>query len=94
MINPGYCRNAEKIEDRFNSFSQAEASGGKSGGKPGMSAAERAASLANRGTPAVGNSIDSDDEDDKDDDDDTSFGIIPKNRLQPDEDARQSMTGF
>lgn len=58
-----------------------------------MSAAERAASLANRGTPAVG-SIDSDEEDEKDDDDETSFGIIPKNRLQPDKDERQSLTGF
>lgn len=81
LLNPGYCRNAEKIEERFNSYTQAKVIDG-AGVKPGMSAAERAASLASAGLPAVG----SNDSDDDEDEDETSFGIIPKNRLQPDED--------
>jgi len=55
-----------------------------------MSAADRAANLASQ---AVG-LTDSDESDDKDDEDDTSFGIIPKNRLEPVKDERQSLTGF
>ena len=59
------------------------------GVKPGMSPAERAAKLAAYGPPGFGN-----DSDDDQDEDDTSFGIIPKNRLQPVEDERQNMTQF
>ena len=53
-----------------------------------MSAAERAANMANYGPPAVGNDESDEEDEDKDDGDDTSFGIIPKNRLQPDKDER------
>ena len=87
LINPGYCRNAEKIEDRFNSYTQAKVID-NAGVKPGMSAAERAANLANYGPPAVGRDDSDEEDEDKDDGDDTSFGIIPKNRLQPDKDER------
>lgn len=86
LINPGFCRNIEKIEDRFNIFVQAkqEFEAGVTGG---MTAAERAARLAKHGPPAVG--IESDEDEGADEDeDDTSFGIIPKNRLEPIEDLR------
>lgn len=86
LINPGFSRNVEKIEDRFNIFVQAKQEV-EAGVKPGMTAAERAANLARHGPPAVG--IESDEDDDEDD---TSFGIIPKNRLEPIEDDRQKMT--
>jgi hypothetical protein len=93
LINPGYCRNVEKIEDRFNSYTHAKVID-EAGVKPGMSAAERAANLANHGPPSVG-IVDSDeDDDDKDEEDDTSFGIIPKNRLEPVKDDREELNGF
>ena len=79
LLNPGFCRNAEKIEERFNCYVRAKKEV-DAGVKPGMSAEERAANLASAGPPLVGN--DSDEEDDlQDDEDDTSYGIIPKNRL-------------
>ena len=49
-----------------------------------MSTEERAASLASAGPPAFGGESDEDDQDE----DDTSYGIIPKNRLEPVEDER------
>ena len=61
LINPGYCRNVEKIEDRFNSYTHAKVID-EAGVKPGMSAAERAANLANHGPPSVG-IVDSDEDD-------------------------------
>merc|ERR1712051_365280 len=78
LLNPGFCRNAEKIEERFNCYVRAKKEV-DAGVKPGMSAEERAANLASAGPPLVGN--DSDGEDDLQDEDDTSYGIIPKNRL-------------
>lgn len=88
LLNPGFCRNAEKIEDRFNSYIQAKQEV-DAGVKPGMTAAERAANLASYGPPGVGNDSDNDD-----DEDDTSYGIIPKNRLEPVKDERQELSDF
>jgi len=63
-----------------------------------MSAAERAANLASYGPPSVGLESDEDEDDghdgEEDEDDDTSYGIIPKNRLEPDEDEREKLSGF
>ena len=89
LLNPGFCRNESKIEDRFNVFVQAskELSAGV---KSGMSAEERAASLASAGPPAVGGESDEDEQEE----DDVSYGIIPKNRLEPVEDERQNLTQF
>jgi len=49
-----------------------------------MSAEERAANLASHGPPGFNAESDDDDQDE----DDTSFGIIPKSRLEPVEDER------
>lgn len=92
LINPGFCRNAEKIEERFNSYTQAKQMV-DAGVKPGMSAAERAANLASYGPPSVGLESD-EEEDDHEEEDDTSFGIIPKNRLEPVEDEREKLNQF
>ena len=54
-----------------------------------MSAEERASKLASAG-PAIGGESDEDEQDE----DDTSYGIIPKNRLEPVEDDRQNLTQF
>ena len=54
-----------------------------------MTAAERAANLASYGPPSVGNDSDGDD-----DEDEISYGIVPKNRLEPVKDDRQSLTDF
>lgn len=93
LINPGFCRNAEKIEERFNSYIQAKQEV-DAGVKPGMSAEERAASLAEFGPPKVG--LDSDSEELSDNEEDTSFGIIPKGKLLPkvEEDEREQLSGF
>ena len=53
-----------------------------------MNAEERAATLANAGPPGLTGDSEEDDEDD------TSFGIIPKNKLKPDEDKREKMNIF
>ena len=89
LINPGFCRNAEKIEERFSSYAAAKREV-SAGVKPGMTAAERAANLASAGPPA----IESDEDEQEEEEDDTSYGIIPKNHLEPDEDERQKLTGF
>merc|ERR1712003_597077 len=82
LINPGFCRNAEKIEELFNSYSQVKVMH-DAGVKAGMSAEERAAQLASAGPPPAMSGADSDEEEDEEDEDDTSFGIIPKARLDP-----------
>lgn len=59
LINPGFCRNAAKIEDRFNVFVQAKQEL-NAGVKSGMTAEERAANLANYGPSALGGESDDD----------------------------------
>lgn len=87
LINPGFCRNETKIEDRFNVFVQAQKEL-NAGVKKGMSAEDRAASLASAGPPAFAGESDEDEKEE----DDISYGIIPKNRLEPVEDERQNLT--
>ena len=89
LLNPAFIRNAAKIEDRFNMFVQAKQQA-DAGVRPGMNAEERAATLANAGPPGLAGESDDDDADE----DDTSFGIIPKNKLRPDEDKREKMNIF
>jgi hypothetical protein len=84
LINPGFCKNASKIEERFNTYSQVIMEH-KAGVKVGMTPAERAASLVSSGPPPVG--TDSDEE--LMNEDDTSYGIIPKERLVKNEDKSQ-----
>ena len=87
LLNPGFCRNADKIEDRFNSYVQVKQEV-DAGVKPGMSAADRAANLAMFGPPSVGEDSDEDNEDSDEQEDDTSYGIVGKNSLEPVKDDR------
>ena len=61
LINPGFCRNASKIEERFNSYAQVKMEF-SAGVKVGMTSAERAASLASAGPPRVGSDSDEEEE--------------------------------
>lgn len=97
LLNPGYAKNQEKIEERFRILIHAK-DDLNSGIKSGMSAKERARSLVDSGSPNLDRrkadqkseivltsttNLDSDD-----DDDETSFGIIPTSKLRKDEMAR------
>ena len=101
LLNPGYAKNQEKIEERFRTLIHAKADM-LSGIKTGMSAKERARSLVNSGSPnldkradprdfkdpkkeIVASAASLDQESDDDDDDETSFGIIPTSKLRQEE---------
>ena len=81
LLNPGFSKNATKIEEKFNAYTQVVQEV-NAGVKSGMSPAERAASLAAAGPPTVGDDSDEEIEIDPRDEDDTSYGIISKNRLE------------
>lgn len=102
LLNPGYAKNQEKIEERFRTLTHAKADM-LSGIKTGMTAEERARSLVNSGSPNIDKRTDprnfkgfkkgtayesATSLDDSDSDDETSFGIIPTSKLRKGEMTR------
>ena len=103
LLNPGFAKNTEKMEERFRTLISAKADM-LGGVKTGMSAEERASSFVNSGPPdldaiakkagmAGKRRMSSEDNlDCSDEEDETSFGIIGKKNLNKSAESEEDST--